>query len=365
MGSRALPTIAVVVLVVLSGCNGLGNGTTTATPAPTDEVTFPGDASRFGLGDVADLRSAHEAALQDANYRASLVVETNLSRRGIEGTNRTVHVGNRDGERYLHVRDYGEEAHGLYVGPTTEYTRYPASDEHRYRYQDGGFGNWTAVFPRLQPWPTDRLVGLLEAGSFRFEGTTERDGTTLLRYGADGVLVSREGNYSDYAGTLLVSQDGVVHRANGSFVEVRGSGDDTFRQRVTFDWSLSTDVAPPERPGWTTAFPNLQLSVPDDGAAVLENVRGATVPAGTTVEGLVGHPNGSQVRVNTTLDAALAPGEQVVLYLVDAEAGYELRASTDRSSVPDSAVRMDGGLLFVSGDGWWAEVSAPWEEDDE
>ncbi|PSP78620.1 hypothetical protein BRC81_07310 [Halobacteriales archaeon QS_1_68_20] len=136
-------------------------------PSPTEDLTFPGDASKFGLGDVGDLRSAHQEALASANYRASLVVDANLTFRGISSYDRSVHTGTRDGQQYLRVRVDGREARDVFVGPETQYVRFSESGERRYRHHAGGLGNGSVTIPTLTPWPIDRLVGLLEIGKPR------------------------------------------------------------------------------------------------------------------------------------------------------------------------------------------------------
>lgn len=173
------PTLALVVLLALAGCNGFVGGTEpqptlTPAPVPTDRPPLPPGIDQSGSVTPAAVGTAHSDALAGTSY----AVET--ERRVVDG-NRTLRVVTHDWQ----VDDDGDYA-GVYEYDAVDYPTEPAITRVAYwsnrtvrasQFTTGGY-NGTDYETSTTPSPVldldidGTVVGILEAFEPRVAGRT-------------------------------------------------------------------------------------------------------------------------------------------------------------------------------------------------
>lgn len=305
MVSRARFAVPIALLLALAGCAGVGLGGPGTPPAG---VPDPHNASQVP---------------ETGNYRVHWVVSANRSGSALpEDVNETVWVGHADGEEIQLVVQRGDrdQPTTTYATRNRKYTRTGLDDAAvTYRFDADG------VYIVVPPNPPKGSVGsVLTLATFEYDGTVTRDGRTRHRFVADE---SRADEIQDYEATVLVTADGWVSHAEGSYVDADSN------QRITFEWSVETDVGLPERPGWTDRVPNVTLTLAEDGAyAVLENVGDTPLAANRTLVVRVAVGEQTETR-EVTLSESLDPGEHLYVSAAETDDGLEVRLS---ESAPES-----------------------------
>lgn len=321
MGAERIAVVlCTLLLLVGSGCVAPGSQSAPSDPiAPEDATVTP----------------------EFENYRVDWTVRTNASGSHVpEEVDETIWVGDgaetqlrtmRAGlspENYTQIyaterRWYGTNLHARGV-------------EYAYRYDEAGVD---IVAP---PDPiTGSVSPMLEPGAFDYDGTATRNGATVYRYVASESNDDSATPVAEYDATALVSEDGVVVAATGSYVHAQS------KQRVEFSWDLERDVGAPERPDWVEQLPTLALSQSDDGrVAVLEHEGGAPLSGGTTLV-TTAVVDGESVRGTVDVAEPLARGERRYVYAVETEDGYEFRSSSERPNGDAAVALADGSVSMV------------------
>jgi len=306
---RALLCVAVAALVVLAGCGGGGGdggdptgevtgtptsdeGSTTTDGTSADETSDGGGETTATGGDEAppaedlpwvDGSTVDTAALVEAHTGAlgnesSYTLEQTLGRvaRGdAEGAERltTTLTASRDQGRALLTnarefstgdRQVAQSTARYRVGTDGEgavYSRRNGTDGTSYE-QRSPRRNFETYYENAAALDAPSAVA---AFAFEFEETVQRDGEPLYRFGADelaesgGDLRSIPANASNVSATLLVDENGVIHRIEYAY--------DTADTAVTFSFAVTdrggTTV---EEPAWLEeARDGGRLSAPRTG----------------------------------------------------------------------------------------------------
>lgn len=319
--NRTTITLGLLLLLVGAGCQGFGSQS-----PPADAVT-PENAT---------------VVPEDGNYRVDWVVRRNTSGPFVpEEIDATIWVGRDGTETHLITERAGLEPENYTQFYATERRRYVTNFhamgvKYSYRYDGDGVDAAPPNTPHLES-----VSPMLKRGAFSYDGTTTENGTTFYRYVASEASDRYEGIIANYSATVLVSEDGVVEKAEGSFAHLRHG------QHVEFSWDLERDVGTPERPEWTDEIPTLTLSKADDGrTAVLEHDGGAPLPGNTTLISTA-VVDGEGVKGTIHVDEPITPGERRYVYVVETGDGYEFRLSKDRPSGDDVVSFADGSLTLV------------------
>lgn len=319
---RTIIVLGSLLLLVGAGCQGLGTQTQS-----TDAVT-PENAT---------------AVPDTGNYRVDWVVRTNTSGAFVpEEIDETIWVGRDGAETHRITKRAGLSPENYTQFYATEHRRYVTNyhakgAKYSYRYDGDGVN---IVLPPDTPH-LESVTPMLARGAFSYDGTTTENGTTFHRYVASEPSDSYEGIITNYSATVLVSEDGVVETADGSFTHPRHG------QHVEFSWDVERDIEAPERPDWIEEIPTLTLSKDDDGrTAVLEHDGGVALASNTTLRAsaIVGDET---IRGTVRVEEPLTPGERRYVYVVETEKGYEFRLSKDRPAGDAAVPFADGSLSLV------------------
>ena len=272
---RALPVVAVALLVLTAGCSFPGGGGESsptpgtaganATTGTTDgtTTTTPGSVSITGveggrLVDAAALADAHRRALVAGSFEirhvqnASIVVPTGPNTSQVARTTILQQVVAGDGARPYRYRQ--------------------SNSAVRFALQAWG-NDSTRVFRTLQgdevvrapsvddPTPVSSLTSrgtvakYLRAGNFTVANTTSANGTRFVTLHADELTVENDtdlfvrgsANYSGYSSTAVVAENGVVRSLTVTAnYELRGERHDL---TVSFE-VLRTSGVTVEQPAW-------------------------------------------------------------------------------------------------------------------
>lgn len=275
---RTLWSLALVVLVALAGCSSgpLGGSPGDAAPQSVDDLSLPDGASPDAVENASALAAAHTQRLSERGYEVRLSVA--LSGAG-ESRNRTYLVRRDADSRALYqrvVRGANGTPVVAYVNETASYQKQgvadPSYDVDTATTSDGG--------PTAVAKAPESLVPL---GEWTDPSAVSRDGQTLVRYDLDGISPDAQfvdaDQVSNASGSLLVDQQGVVHRVALNVTRERDGATSTARYeyRVT---DLG-DVAV-EKPEWVSEAAAQQEE--DDGAEGEVTSRVLVVAASGTVE---------------------------------------------------------------------------------
>jgi hypothetical protein len=222
MRRRALQLVAVSCLVALAGCSGaLTGGTNGADGKTLDDVSNPPGVSANGT-DLAKLSDAHAAALNGSSFTLTFDVAQNSS-----AANRSMGATAAVGadRRNVHVTVSGaNQSMETYATAQKRYLRVATGDRVDYRA-----ANRTNDEPKLLSSTyvgttyLDRFAGQVGA-NFTPDGVRQADGTSLVVLRANGSDASAPGetNVTDYSATILVDEQGVIHRFEVSARTERG-----------------------------------------------------------------------------------------------------------------------------------------------
>ncbi|MFC5970679.1 hypothetical protein ACFPYI_04970 [Halomarina salina] len=269
---RALPVIAVALLLLTAGCSfGGGDSTpTNGTATDGDTATTAGPATTtteaVSLAGVEDGRVVDAAALADAHRQA--LAASSFETRRVQNASVVVSTGPNTSQ----------------VTRTTNLVQVVAEEgarPYRFRQSDSAVGfelqAWgndsTRVFRALQgqevvrapsvgePDPVTGVVsrntvaGYLRAGNFTVAGSETVNGTTFVTLEADELAVENDSdlfvagssNYRNYSSTVVVDEDGVVRALDVSATyELRGERHDL---SVSFE-VLRLGTVTVEQPEW-------------------------------------------------------------------------------------------------------------------
>lgn len=266
---RPALTLALVVVVTLSGCAGFGSGgdggartvnpalgeTPTVSPTPTPEPDYPPGVAADGV-DVRALTTAHDRSLQRVNstvrFERVVVAEngtTLATRRSV-----TEEAGEQLGFLYTESgRLPGEE------GPALDsFGFWTNGSVTATRTVNGSGGVTYQIIPGEPPSVSntdDSGEGLAFAAfvgtDLRLMGTTVEDGEMLYVLRTDHERLNRTGRrpLQNVSGVAYVTADGVIRSYDLRYTATYGSGDDAVTATTTDRFRVSVDdttAAPPE-----------------------------------------------------------------------------------------------------------------------
>lgn len=324
MPSIRLSLLAVVLMLILAGCSSTGttDGTPTATPEP---ATFPAGTSEDGIENHSALLNAHVEELQGVDHRVEANRLANRSDALRQPLDATVHYGENAVyvDQRANASKFGVLAHESFREGSTQFEKRFLDDgpaRYFYRYDERP----DAIFWTAESRPLTTLGQVLALGNFQYAGRETVDGTTLLRFEADG---SPDGGIPEFEGTVRVSAAGVVHVAEGSYV-VDTDHDQPYE--VEFSYELDRDVGPPEPPGWIAEVPQPVVERTANGTVLaLENHGETAIEAGTEFGVILSEPD-DPISGDVTLPERLGPGETVYVYAVRTDDGAEVRIAAER-----------------------------------
>jgi flagellin FlaB len=248
---RVAVSVVLAALVVAAGCAaGPLSDATGADPTSSpslDDVSFPPGTTN----ETVENGSALAAATTDALSSSGYVVELGASRSTPQQSRNSTFVVRRDAQTGELVKRSVSES-------GDESTRQFAYVNDSGTYQKRGTEN-----PSYDVYPDqtsdDQATGeiasasetLVPMGDWTDPSIVSRDGETLLEYDLAGISadaeIVRSETVTDASGTLLVDQQGVVHRAT---VDVNQEVDgDTVEAEYTYRVRELGDVAV-EKPDW-------------------------------------------------------------------------------------------------------------------
>lgn len=226
MDRTALASVALVVLVALTGCSGLFGGgtptpaaeptvTPTATPTATPGgpfagVTFPEGTSKDAIDNGSALLTSHDRALAQQDYEISYNID--LRQGGQPLLQQAVGTkSSLDSKRaYSIVSEPGRLAE-VYRNETTFAAREFQNNSTTYDYRPLN-ASFASEHRRLAGTETIGIV--LRNANFSADAViTRRDGTTFVRYTLDEAKVNESANVTVATGTVVVSESGVVYNA--------------------------------------------------------------------------------------------------------------------------------------------------------
>ncbi|WP_276299732.1 DUF7537 family lipoprotein [Halorussus lipolyticus] len=247
MQRSALQLIAVSCLVALAGCSGaLPGGANGADGQSPDDVSNPPGVSANGT-DLAKLSSAHTEALNGSSFTLAFEVSQNSSASN-RSMSATAAVG-PDREN-VHVNVSGAaQSMATYSTAEKRYLRVATAERVDYRVADRS-ADGLKLLPSSYAGTAylNRFAGQVGA-NFTPDGVREDNGTTLVVLRADGSDVSAPNgtNVTDYDATLLVDEQGIIHRFEASARTERG--DQWVRSSVTMTISDVNETTVAE-PAW-------------------------------------------------------------------------------------------------------------------
>jgi hypothetical protein len=358
--STRLATVAVVALVVLSGCAGSAAQSTTATEtsanateqADASSADLPPGVSADGVENASALLAAHRAALAETGYvyRVQYAVsaegsfaQQGAARSAVAKNHAPIRVRSvsdiQSGNQSRRVRTdvWANETVALYEYRSRNRTRYDKSNASLSPDETERFAR-RATLDVVAEASLSNLVELaLRSGEYEVAGTESVDGATLttLRATAPNGSVPGLANASTYDGTLVVDDRGRVHE-----MSLIAEGD---RSSVRYEFTLAKfGGVVVEYPAWADqalATVNAEIDVGSrDDYFAISNEGGETLPPASTVR--VGHDG---TNVTLELDRSLAPGDEAYVYF-PADGGDPVLASEPPAG--GEAEPLDGEYRF-------------------
>lgn len=354
MTSRSL-TVLLVIVLALAGCTaGPGTPTDDGQPAENAATGTPQGVVDGQLANASALVEAHETALAESGFAATVTYAENGSEVGsydlVAAPDLTTYTA-------AGTRSTGEdstvETH-LWANETHRFVMYRSGDERSYHARLRGSESLD---------PIESVGSYLHAGDFTVADEPTAEGYTVLT--ADGLDPSGDehGRLLDaesFSGRAVVDEAGRVRNLSVTVERERGS--------ETFAFELRrTDVERVDRPDWlseipdgATISPQLSVDVRDETALVVRNEAGDAVPPNAT---LTLTTNDTTYR--TTFDAPLGSGERRFAY-ISANDG-ELLLATEEPAAADAmeltspisvTIETAGGVQLYSAGMGWGSASA-------
>lgn len=322
---KRLSALLLVVVVVLAGCTGSGGGPTD-DPAPTPDGDIPG-VSASGV-DADALVTAHVDALADRSYR--LDVEQRIGNGGLEIDAKVaagrvpalIDISSATADRVTYVSDDG----GF------ELRR--ASGDRTVRRIDANAST--------APTGATYIRRVLGDANFSYDGTVRHEGKQLHRLRADLDDLTRQfedANVTDFDGSLLVDESGLVHSITYRLTVQRGGSQSTLLVDMSL-WRLGQTTV--EEPAWID-------EVGDDPNVTTRTLSNASLGTTLSVSGppenvtTVTLQNASRAFYNTDI---VSEARVSSLASVSANASVslaDLRMAYDAGAVPGG----DASELFV------------------
>jgi len=362
--NRTFATLAVVALVVLSGCSLIGGGGSTATPAetpdsdgeptqtPTETPTPDETPTPWATGTetptatestpVGDLEpvsamSSLPPGVEDGavtNVTALAAANQNLLTAGGHDLDMTIENSTREGAGRFRVANDTEaslvqltEAEG--AAGLTDLTTYFDSEEAGIRNRTSGevaYGHgptntrWGARFISELAYVLPRAY--ISAPAWETAGSLTTDsGEERLVLQADALRPESErgANFGGVSGTneevqsvdarLEVTPDGLVRTLTVS-LDLEQTDGETYTQTVSYT-AEDLEAGSLDRPTWLSKAPQLQASTDaDDRLLVVEHTGGPTIEAGTNLT--VG--GGFRSAGNVSADQPISEGDTLYVY---------------------------------------------------
>ena len=337
--TRTIFTLLLAATLVLAGgvsAGGLAQETTTdgdATETPIDESTnLPPGVTEDGVSNATALLEAHQDALAATGYEFES--RSNYSMGGVatvseqSGTvakaffpyvshaDATVERGNQTVEYDLD--QWGNESLTLVRIQTENRTQY-----QKLFYEEGGerspslgsggpFVNRSDVEASVSG--TGLIASALAMSNFTVESVETVDGHTLTTLRAEEVNESGgfgTANVSQFDGTLVVDERGLVREVNVSMAFESGFGGEN---RLAYHFEIvRTGPVVVQRPAWTDeALESSSARISIDSEETyftVTNRGGDRLPNGTEIQ--VSH---GDVNTTLTLEQSLRPGETAYVY---------------------------------------------------
>lgn len=382
-GGTTVVAVALVALLALAGCSGLGTDDTemvsgspnatgitvtptdtptptrSPTPTPTPDFTSPSETitrlspeatariHKRAIGTSDSYRSVFRAGPADAGVNAST-----------PGFDRVVrHYRDGDVPRLVHIENR-TIARGYRRATTVFDTRNPDQEARRYRRletrRDGNLTVRAFRSPKTLSAPTvtgQRFIAdAVSAVDWAYAGRTRLNGTTVDRYVATDVAPDELGQiwtagperFVSVEGTLLVDTRGAVRRLD---LRLRGPSDG---RRYLLTFGGFGDPVP--EPGWVAAARDGPVLIENGPEVELTNERGAAVRPELTVRrnGTVVHERTHRLPPGATRApyAARRPGNYTaVLSLNGSRTTVQFTVDTDcYSTYADGFVIDDDGI---------------------
>ncbi|GAA0243563.1 hypothetical protein ACFFQF_03330 [Haladaptatus pallidirubidus] len=228
-------SIVLLTLVTFAGCVSEpvndapdANATKSTTTMALDDLSFPDGTSDERIENASVLAETHSEILADRSYTAEFEsVATNEDGRIV--TTQTVrHETDSDGkteEWYAdrEVSSADRESHtASYANKSSVYTK-RVNDTASYdvRRMENGVETPNGIISSLTP--------ILTAGEYRNSHVVSRDGERLVEYRfaglCDDATASDLETVTNVSGSVLVSQQGVVHRASVNLTNKQGGSE--------------------------------------------------------------------------------------------------------------------------------------------
>jgi hypothetical protein len=362
--NRTFATLAVVALVVLSGCSLIGGGGSTATPAetpdsdgeptqtPTETPTPDETPTPWATGTetptatestpVGDLEpvsamSSLPPGVEDGavtNVTALAAANQNLLTAGGHDLDMTIENSTREGAGRFRVANDTEaslvqltEAEG--AAGLTDLTTYFDSEEAGIRNRTSGevaYGHGPTNTRRGARFISELAYVLprayISAPAWETAGSLTTDsGEERLVLQADALRPESErgANFGGVSGTneevqsvdarLEVTPDGLVRTLTVS-LDLEQTDGETYTQTVSYT-AEDLEAGSLDRPTWLSKAPQLQASTDaDDRLLVVEHTGGPTIEAGTNLT--VG--GGFRSAGNVSADQPVSEGDTLYVY---------------------------------------------------
>ncbi|WP_327051737.1 DUF7537 family lipoprotein [Halomicrococcus gelatinilyticus] len=260
---RIAISIVLVALVAVAGCtsgpSGDSSGTdspatngTTATTTTTktlDDLSFPDGATDEGVENGSALAATHVERLSDTGYEVE--VTASYSAESESGT--STYVVRRDaetGEMYQRTarKSNGDErGEFAYANDTATYTKRGTDDP-----------SWDVNTRRTSDDVADNNVvmaaeSILPMGNWTDPSVVSADGQPFVEYELDGIAPEPElidaDTVTNASGTLLVDQQGVVHRLTLTIAQER----DGTESQTNYEYHVKkTGDVTVEQPDWVS-----------------------------------------------------------------------------------------------------------------
>ncbi|MFC4449738.1 DUF7537 family lipoprotein [Halorussus aquaticus] len=263
-------TIAVIVVLLLAGCNSplsgerrtaaettdtvnIGDPETTTTPMTLEDVTLPESVNRRGIGNATALTENYARVIRNSSYTLrfdkSRVLEDGTQ------THHTTEIVKRSletDEKYRYTNQSSERDRRMtvsYLNGTDFYKKYVAGETE---YRTGTVPpNSVAEFQ-----PRTAMVSFLESrlrtGQYENPSLVRRDGKLFVKYRLAGLDSDAKFVLSDsitnVSGSVLVSRDGLVRRISMNLTK-GGRGPDVY-MRTEFRLVEVSNVTV-KKPEWT------------------------------------------------------------------------------------------------------------------
>lgn len=251
MRRKALLLFAVSCLVVLAGCSGALTGSSGADEPTLEDASYPAGVSDDGTN-LSALSATHAAELNGSSFTLDVDVTQNASTGNQSMTNRSMAMHAAVGPDRDNVRvnvSGASQSMSAYTTAEKRYLRMATDSGVVYRATERSPDAVKLVSSSYSGTSYFDRFGTQAGANFTPTGVREVNGTTLIVLEADGSNVSVEGgaNVTHYDATILVDEQGVVHRFETTVESER----DGTTVRISFTMTISdVNGTAVEEPPW-------------------------------------------------------------------------------------------------------------------